>query len=172
MEYKNPIRNESGLAMILAVSLIGLLSLFGIWLIQQSDLSYRITTAMNRNEKAFNLAEGSLQLTQRCLRLTPPSLTFTELVSDQPVKIDDDTRLPAYLLADQELPDPGSNQEINPEIYYLDYDTDPPPGWILNKQAYSGFYTVFYMPVGEATVPSEKGEAKTRVYAFAVRILR
>jgi hypothetical protein len=145
---------------ILVVSLIGLLSVTGIWMIQETAISHRVTTAMVKNEEAFNRAEGALQLAQRCLKATPPSIAFKELISTDPIEIDDAERLPSYIKSP-----PAGN--VFPEIFYVNYNTDPPPGWAVSKQAYSGFYTVYYMSKGTGKAPSRKGDAKKEIVSFA-----
>jgi Tfp pilus assembly protein PilX len=69
-------RNEKGIAMVLAVSLIGLLTSLAVYLMAESGTSYRITKAMNRYESCFNLAEAGLQLGLRCVRRSAPSPSY------------------------------------------------------------------------------------------------
>jgi hypothetical protein len=160
-----PLNNEKGIAMILVVSLIGLLSLFGVYAIQESTISHRITSAMARNEQAFQKAEGALEITLKCLDSTPPPLKFQELIERGPIEITDSQRLPDYIKTP-----PAS--DIESGIDYLDFNTTPPPGWSLIQQAYSGFYSVYFRARGRGEVPSRKGTTSTEICRFVERVLR
>jgi len=161
------VKSRKGIAMVLAVSLVGLLSLFGVWMIQESTISHRITAALVRKSMSFNMAEGALDLAELCLENEEIPLTFNELMSSgEALKIEDtgDRTLPNYIKS------PAA--DAVPEIYYMDFSTTPPPGWSLNHQAYSGFYTVYYLAVGRGSTASRQGDAQTAVMAFSERTLR
>jgi len=155
--------NQKGLAMILVVSLIGLLSVIGVWLIQESGLSHRMTSAMVRSQSAFNQAEGGLQLGIRCVKKEPPYVGINELRSDNGTKMTD---VPDYIQT------PPTHLHASLEIWCVDVDTSPPPGWGMNKQAYSGYYTVYYRPESEGTAASRKGTARTRLYSLTGLVTR
>ena len=91
----NQLKNERGIAMVLALSLVALLSLLAIWLMLGSGSALRITSAATRYECGFNLAEGALQLGLRCLRVFSPVPSHANIVMDSTLPIEDD-RLPAY----------------------------------------------------------------------------
>lgn len=163
MTPTNPLKNSNGLAMVLALSLTGLLSLLGIWLLLQAKTAFRVTTATTRYESVFNLAEAALQLSMRCVQantLYPTWANFsgtTELTAG----------LPAYA-----SPSSFGNGLIDPGIYYAGYDPNPPPGWSTVWHGYSGYHSVFYKLRGEGRIqlPSSQGDSKTAVLSFATKI--
>ena len=162
------VKSRKGIAMVLAVSLVGLLSLFGVWMIQESTISHRITAALVRKSMSFNMAEGALDLAELCLENEEIPLTFKELMSSgEALRIEEtgDRTLPPY------IKNPSDPNAV-PELYYMDFSTTPPPGWSLNHQAYSGFYTVYYLAVGRGSTASRQGDAQTAVMAFSERTLR
>ena len=157
-------RNNSGMAMVLAICLTGLLSLLGIWLLLQSKTAFRISTATTRYASVLNLAEAALNLGLRCIR------THTLLPSSAHLN----TSVPKALSI--QSPDFSPRQlnggQITPEIYYSGYDKNPPPGWMLNWQGYSAFHNVHYMARGEGRVdlPSSQGDATTAIVSLAKKV--
>jgi len=51
-----PLRESKGMAMVLALSLTGLLSLLGLWAVMQSKTAFRVTSATTRYERVFKCA--------------------------------------------------------------------------------------------------------------------
>lgn len=163
----NLIRNQRGLALVLAVSLVGLLSSLGVYLIWESGTAFRMTKAMARYESAFNLAEAALQLGLRCVRRSAPSPGFQQINSATVQTIQDG--IPDYI-SSQSL----GQGTITPRIDYLGYSTTPPPGWMLNWQGYSSFHGVYYRPVGQGIIPlpSTRGNAQSTVAAITLKVAR
>ena len=162
------IRNEKGMPMVLAMAMIGLLSLFGVWMLVESQTSFRVTTSMERRELAFNLAEAALQLDYRCLLDNSLSPSYTNLTSNTPV--DKTPTGLAYMASGQSL----GRGNMTPTIQYVSYTTTPPPGWMLNWQGSSSFYGLYFRAMGDGTIalPSGKGNARNVVSALVLRVSR
>lgn len=164
MTPTNPLKNSNGLAMVLALSLTGLLSLLGIWLLLQAKTAFRVTTATTRYESVFNLAEAALQLSMRCVQANTIYPTFANFSGT--------TELTAGLPACAS-PSPSSfgNGLIIPGIDPVGYG-DPPPGWSMVWHGYSSYHSVFYKLRGEGQIelPSSQGDSKTAVLSFATKI--
>jgi hypothetical protein len=170
----SPLANQKGLAMVLAITLVGLLSSFGVYLILQSGAALRMTKAMVRHEGAVNLAEAGLQLGLRCIRTSPPSPTFTELASANSGTLKAITEgLPSYL-GKHNYPKSDSKSTIESRIDYIGYKTTPPAGWMVNWQGYSSFHGVYFRPVGDARIPlpSSQGEANSILSNLTLRVSR
>lgn len=166
----SPLRNEKGLAMVLAITLVGLLSSLGIYLILQSGAALRMTKAMVRHETAINLAEAGLQLGLRCIRSAPPSPSYEQLTTSNSTTIRPITEgIPSYL-ARQNF---GAGS-ISPRIDYIGYRTTPPAGWMLNWQGYSSFHAVYYRSMGDARIPlpAELGDTQSLLSTLALRVNR
>jgi hypothetical protein len=144
MKGKNPMRNEKGIAVVLAVSLTALLALFGVWMIQQSLIANRITTAMKANEESFYLAEGAFQVCLQCLKDDP----YYGLTKD-------------LSLCNLDSP-PSLQDKIKASIDYL--GSEFATGEQLNKGAPHRFY--YYGLQGEGETPGRDGQARSHVSAF------
>lgn len=166
MKLREPLKDRKGMAMVLAISIAGLLSMMGLWMVLQSKTAFRVTTATTRYESVFNLAEAALQLSLRTVRMKTPFPSSAHISSSVPVAISTSV-LPNY--ANESTLGDGI---IKPEVYYIGYDKNPPAGWSLNWQGYSAFHNVNYMCRGEGKVelPSSQGDATTAVLSFASRI--
>jgi hypothetical protein len=165
------LKNERGIAMVLAISLVALLSLLAIWLMLGTGSAFRITSAATRYEAAFNLAEGALQLSLRCLRVFSPVPSYSNIVTDATLPIQDE-RLPQYARGDGQ--EPMGKGAMVPRILYIDHNTNPPPGWMANPQGYYRFFSMYYQPrgKGEIQLSTAKGSANTAVAAIAVKVSR
>lgn len=168
MELRRVVANEKGMAMVLAMSMIGLLCLFGVWMLIESQTAFRVTASMERREAAFNLAEGALQLNYRCLLDNGPSPSYAQLVSTAPVDITPSGL--SYMASEQSL----GRGTITPTIQYVSYNTTPPPGWMVNWQGSSSFHSLYFkaVGVGRIALPSGKGDARTVVSALTARLTR
>lgn len=166
MKLAQPLENDKGMALVLTLSLAGLLSLLGLWMILQSKTAFRVTTATTRYESVFNLAEAALQLSLRSVRMNSPYPSSAYLNTSVPVAISSAV-LPDYVSQTQ-----LGDGTINPQVYYTGYEKTPPPGWSLNWQGYSAFHSVNYMCRGEGRVelPSSQGDATTSVISLASRV--
>ncbi len=162
------LRDEKGVAMVLAVSMIGLLALFGVWMLVEGQTAFRVTASMERRESAFNLAEAALRLDFRCLLENAPSPSYALLASTNPLDV---TPTGISYMASAQCLGKGT---ITPTIKYLAYNTAPPPGWMLNWQGSSSFYSLYYRSTGEGRIPlpSGKGDARTVVSALTSRLTR
>lgn len=145
------IRDEKGIAMVLAITLVGLMASLGLYLILGSDASFRMTKAMNRYESAFNLAEGGVQLGLGCVRHNAPAPTFNQIMGGGPLPSTfPAAELPAYMQYPVAIP--GSPGTISNFLDYLGYRTTPPPGWMLNRQGAGKFHGIFYRPRTEGRI--------------------
>jgi hypothetical protein len=171
MPLKRTFQNEKGMAMVLALSMIALLSMFGVWMLVESQTSFRVTTSMERRQLAFNLAEGALQLGYRCLLDNPVAPSYSQLLTTVPVDITP-TGL-SYMAAGQNL---GVNAKgtLTPTISLLTYSPLPPPGNMINWQGSSSFHSLYFRVRGAGTIPlpSNKGNARTALSTLTAKLVR
>ena len=160
-------KDEKGIAMVLAITLIGLLSSMGLYLIMESSTSYRITKSMVRSESAFNLADGGAQLGLRCIRSSPPTPGYQQLTSSTTQPMQD--RLPGFMVVQN-----VSGGSVTPTVEHVGYKRTPPPGWMINWQGYSAFHSVFYRSRGQAAIPlpAAQGNAQSRVSILVLKVTR
>lgn len=166
-------KGEKGVAMVVAITLIGLLSSLGLYLILESGTSSRISKSMIRSEEAFNLADGGSQLGIYCISKSPPSPSFGQLQSTS-IQTIPTTQLYKYMQA-ATLGSGGSTGTYTPTIDYVGRKSTPPPGWMLNWQGYSNFYSLTYRARGQGSIPlpaSQGGAAQSRVSSVALRVMR
>jgi len=173
MRLQRLIRNQKGFAMVLAISMIGLLSLFGVWMLMESQTSFRVTASMERREMTFNLAEGALQLDYRCLTDNVPSPSYNQLnpAGDNETKIERESDVTpglSYLAEEQTL----GKGTTTPKIRYISYSPNAPPGWMLNWQGSSSFHSMYYRAKGKGRIALEKGAAQTNLSALMLRVTR
>jgi len=165
------IRNERGLAMLLALMIIALLACLGIWLISQSGSALKITSAYQRIEETFHLAEGACWLAVRAIDNESISLPATFAMTDVTPSASD-----APFLHDNQPFPPDDRHRITPQIQSSRdfYNTTPPPGWMLNWQGAYGFYKSFYLGIGQADIkmPSSKGNARSVLYNLVEKATR
>jgi hypothetical protein len=161
------IRNERGLAMVLALMLITLLACLGIWIISQSGSALKITGAYQRIEETLHLAEGACWLSVRAIDTESIPLPATATSTIQDVTPSDD-----FLGANK----PFGRGSITPQIQSSRdfYNTTPPPGWMMNWQGAYGFYRSFYLTRGQADIqmPSSKGNARSVLYNLVEKATR
>jgi hypothetical protein len=165
---REPFANEKGLAMVLAVSFIALLSTLAIWLILESKSNVQTTKAYERTEATNRLAESACWLAVHYMDGFAPALPTTggnATLSDvTPSGV-------GYLQANQDL---GGGRLLTPKIWTGRdfYNTVPPEGWSLNEPA--RYYTKFYIGRGLGVMPisSARGSARSRVLNFVTKIAR
>lgn len=164
MKPADQLRDEGGMAMVLAICLTGLLSLLGMWLLLQSKTAFRVSTATTRYESVLNLAEAALNLGLRCIKMNTPLPSSAHLNTSIPKALN--VSSPSY--AARRL----NGGQVTPQIYYSGYDKNPNPGWMLNWQGYSAFHNVHYMCRGEGRIelPSSQGDATTAVVSLAKKV--
>jgi hypothetical protein len=159
MESKHPLKNENGLAVILAISLVGILSLFGVWLIQNTEISVRITSALTRNERAFNFAEGAYEMAKYGAKAMDYSTIQTENTDNGTVDV---THKFSYL-KDPRVWD--RREETSPKIELTDHGIKP--GYDINK------FRIGYMLIeGKATAPGRHGNAEKRIHTYVDRLFQ
>ncbi len=140
---KNIKGNNKGIALIVVLIFLALLTSLGLWLNMATVVELRTTAALKNYEEAFNLADGASQLSIRYLsRTTPPSPSW-------------DPRSEGYITSGL----PSYMQEstvavgrLTPKVLYKGYTSTPPPGWMLNWQGYSAFHRLKYVARGEGTL--------------------
>ena len=174
MQLQRMLRNEKGMALVLAVSMIALLSMFGVWMLVESQTAFRITASMERRQAAFNLSEAALQLDYRCLFDNSLSPSYAKLASTTPPVDILYSELPppclAYMASGQSL----GRGNFTPTIQYVSYSTTPPPGWMMNWQGSSSFHSLYFRAMGKGTIPlpSDKGNATTEVSNLILKVSR
>jgi len=168
MQLQWVLRDEKGMALVLAVSMIALLSMFGVWMLVESQTAFRVTTSMERRQTAFNLAEAALQLDYRCLLDNSISPTYANLTSSTPVDITPSGL--TYMASEQSL----GRGTITPTIQYVSYTTTPPPGWMMNWQGSSSFHGLYFRAKGKGTIPlpSAKGNAEIELSSLILKVTR
>lgn len=156
-------RDEKGLAIVLALMLVTLLACFGMWLMLETRSGFKITSANQRMEENFHQAEGACWLSIRAIDTNLIELPTTTPISEV---------TPASLTPNQAL---GSGK-ITPKIYSARdfYNTTPPPGWMMNWQGGSGYYRSHYLTRGQSDIalPSTKGNSQSVLYNLAEKVSR
>lgn len=166
------IRNEKGVAMLLAVSMIGLLSMVGIWLLLQGRNSVRVTASLERRVTAFTIAEGGMGIAIRCLFDSTPSPSYSNLSGASGV-IPYSSGLPTYM-QDPSSPNVGKAY-MSSGILYVGYSPLPAPGWMLNSQGSSAYHSIYYKALGTGRIPlpaASGGSAQSQVSEFVVKVSR
>ncbi len=154
--------NQDGLAMVLAMSLVALLSVLGIWMVVESGNTYRMTQSLERSGVTFNLAEAGLELSRKCLREKSNEDLLTSLDVQQdvtPTGIE-------YMASDQEVvPGHPESGMVTPVLIFE--NSRVVPGWDISK--FRGYY---YRAEGEGVkpLPGSRGDAKTEVLSVVRKI--
>ena len=154
--------NEKGSALILVLIFMMTLILVAGWLSTQTQTDTKIVTTIKNNSKTFNVADGALQLAIYVLRNKyRPS---NESVSWNPVKhsgAGSQVAMPtqySYINMANEATLQNSDDTIgfDPQIYWLDYTSTPPPGFGLTEEGYGNrFHTWHYKCSGISTLFSQ-----------------
>ncbi|MEJ5347417.1 MAG: hypothetical protein WHS46_01835 [Desulfosoma sp.] len=148
---KSPLKDNQGTAMVLTLSAVALLSLLGVWLVVQSGSTHRMTQSLERRESTFNLAEGALQLSWRCLQTESNEKILKDLRKKQDV-----TPAPgivSYMKPNQSVDNQTkASRTLTPRLMFL--ETATVPGWDMSK--FRGYY---YLAQGEGRedLPDQKG---------------
>jgi hypothetical protein len=168
------IRNEKGVAMLLAVSMIGLLSVIGIWLLLQSRNSVKVTSSLERRTYVFNLAQGGLGIAMRCLTDCTPSPSYTNLNNSSPSMMTyTSSGMPSYM-----QPPTGPNVGkfyMSSGIMYMGYSPLPAPGWMLNAQGSSAYHSLYYKALGTGQIPLPAATgawSQSQLSEFIVKVSR
>jgi hypothetical protein len=170
------IRNEKGVAMLLAVSMIGLLSVVGIWMLLQGRNSVRVTSSLERRESVFHLAEGGLRIALRCLVDCTPSPSYSNLSLPSPqdkILAYNDSGMPSYM----QVPTSANvgRAYMTSGIMYVGYSPVPAPGWMLNSQGSTAYHSIYYNALGTGRIPlpaASGGSSQSQVSEFIVKVSR
>lgn len=160
------VNNEKGLAMVLAIMLVTLLASFGMWLLLETHSGFRITSAFQRIEETFHMAEGACWFSVRAIDTNDLSLPTNPTI--------DHVKIPAtetYMAANQSL----GRGHVTPETFSARnfFNSTSPPGWMLNWQGGSGYHRRFYLSKGESSVPiPAQGDSKSTLYNLAEKVTR
>ena len=158
------IKNQEGIAMVLAVSMIALLSCIAIWLIIESKSNMQTTKAYERTEATNRLAESACWLAVHALDVGTPALptTGTNLQIITPSE--------SYLT----LQDLGGGMKLTPQVRSARdfYNTLPPAGWSLNEP--SRYYTRYYLGHGAGVmeISGGRGHARSTIVNFVEKVSR
>lgn len=157
--------NEKGLAMVLAIMLVTLLASFGMWLLLETRSGFRITSAFQRIEETFHLAEGA------CWRsVTNIDNSTVNLPPTTPISI---VTLPG--LAPETLPG-DSTRKITPEVWSARdfYNNNSPSEWMMNWLGGTAYHTEYYLAKGkgEIQMPRSKGNSSSTLYNFVEKVTR
>lgn len=157
--------NQDGLAMVLAMSLVALLSVLGIWMIVESGNTYRMTQSVERSGATFNLAEGALELSWQYL-LEKSNEDLLRNVKDVRQQQEVTPTGIAYMASDQEVvPGHPESGMVTPVLIFE--DSRVLPGWDISK--FRGYY---YRAEGKGVkpLPGSRGDAKTEVLRVVQKI--
>jgi len=155
--------NCQGMAMVLTVCTVALLSLLGLWLVVQSGSTYRVTQSVERREGTFNLAEGAQQLSLYCLEKLSNEFILTDFRKKSDVTPSESVA--PYMKPHQPVDDQTqATKTFTPRIIFL--DSNRVPGWDMNK--FRGYY---YLASGEGveSLPPQKGGAARSETVLLVR---
>lgn len=159
------LKNDRGMAMVLAISAVALLSLLGVWLVVQSGSTHRVTKSVERREGTFNLAEGALQLSWYCLETESNEKILKNLNKRQDVT--PPVSVVPYMQADQKVDNQTkASRTLTPRLTFL--DAQSVPGWDMSK--FRGYYYLA-QGQGEEDLPYQKGgPAQSEVVMFVQKI--
>jgi hypothetical protein len=169
-QFRSPLSNQHGLAMVLAVSLIALLSTIAVWMILESKSNLQTTKAYERTEATSYLAQSACWFDVRTLDTVPIALPSSDELSD--VAEGTSTGVPgvpygtSYSL--------GSGRSFTRRIKSADdfYNTLPPEGWMLNEPAryFSKYY--FGHGTGLIQISGTRGSARSKMVNFVEKVAR
>ncbi len=157
--------DTQGMAMVLTISAVALLSLLGVWLVMQSGATYRITQSVERRGGTFNLAEGALQLSWYCLQTESNERILKDLTKNRDVT--PPASLVSYMQADQKVDNQTkSSRSLTPRLFFL--DSRSVAGWDMNK--FRGYYYLAQGEGSEQLPPQRGGPARSEVVMFVQKI--
>ncbi len=151
--------NEKGIAMILVLCMIGLLSVISLCLLLDSGSAVRVTSSMERRESVFQAAEAGLRLALYGLVTMAPSPGYNNLTAAQtgpPTPINDPT-MPNFVTTSTPIPIGSTNVSTQPSINFIGVSSVPPAGYMLNAQGDTSFFTTYYQAVGTGTIAMPGG---------------
>lgn len=159
------INNEKGLAMVLAIMLVTLLASFGMWLLLETHSGFRITSAFQRIEETFHLAEGACWRSVKNIDNSTIDLPTTTPISD----------VTPSSLVPETLPD-DPTKKITPEIQSARdfYNTNSQSGWMMNWQGGTAYHSNYYLTKGKSEIqmPRSKGNSSSTLYNFTEKVTR
>jgi hypothetical protein len=161
------LKNQKGLAMVLAVSFIALLSCLAIWLIVESKSNLQTTKAYERTEGTNRLAESGCWLAVHAMDGNNTPLLPTTAGSN----CTDITPALPYLQANQDL---GGGQELTPTICSCRecYSPVPPAGYQLNQP--NNYFTKYFIGQGAGVMPisGSRGSARSKIINFVEAVAK
>ena len=165
----SPLNNQHGLAMVLAVSMIALLSTIAVWMILESKSNLQTTKAYERAEATSYLAQSALWFDVRTLDAETPPLPDNATLTT----VSESTSAPPGRIGTTPV-DLGSGRTFSREIKSANdfYNTLPPEGWMLNEPA--RYYTRYYLGygMGRIEISSARGSARSKMWNFVEKIAR
>ncbi len=138
-----PVKNDKGIALIIVLFSLVILTAIGLWLVFESGTELRITGALKSYEQAFNLADGACELAVRCIKTENLNVPWN--FSEGEIDVSNISYMNTQSLG---------NGQITPRVFYKGYSDIPPPGWMFDWKGYSGFYREFYMGKGDSSIQS------------------
>jgi len=159
------IKNQEGIAMVLAVSMIALLSCIAIWLIIESKSNMQTTKAYERTEATNRLAESACWLAVHALDVETPALPTTDLQNLTPNM----TPNKPYLT----LHDLGGGMKLTPQIWSgRDFWSTATVGWSMNQPSPYCTYHYLGRGAGDMEISSGRGSARSTIVNFVEKVSR
>jgi hypothetical protein len=154
--------------MVLAVSMIALLSCIAVWLIVESKSNMQTTKAYERTESTSRLAETACWVDVQTLDTETPPLPGNATLT----VVTESWKAPA------KTGNLGSGWNYSRDIRSAQdfYNTIPPEGWMLNEP--SRYYTRYYVSHGTGSMPlsgslgGTRGSARSKLVNFDEKIAR
>ncbi len=156
------LRDDSGMVLLVTLIVIFLMLLSGLWLVYHTGVLFRITGSINRYEVGLNLADGASEIGVGYLVKYIP-------MPEEGISSETEVECPLPSDMNQWQRDNGTGYSYRTRIFWENYSTEPPPGWMVNWQGYSRFYSMQYKVVGEGRVGDFPPQ---RVSILAVKVVR
>jgi hypothetical protein len=159
--------NQNGLAMILAISCIALLSMLAIWMILQSKSNIQTTKSYERTEATTRLAEAALWRVVHLLDIDTPALPTSRILNDMNSTA---VTTPSYMQKTSLTEDGSFTPKIRSGRDF--YNTLPLEGWMLNEP--NRYFTKYYEGDGQAEKPlsGARGSARSHLRNFVEKVSR
>jgi hypothetical protein len=149
----NSLVGNKGIALMLTLVFMLILSMLGAMLLQQSRTTIKVSSGLRDYEQAFNLADGGCLLCYNHITTRGKIDSSMKNANQTNVNI---ANLPSYMNASLSVPSSRSKYRSNAK--WMGYDNKPLPGWMLNWQGYSNFHTVNLKCSGGGNIPDREGD--------------
>ena len=156
--------NQSGMALVLAMIFLVLLTSIGLMLIDQSVTGIKVSSGLRDYDKAFNLADGAGQMSMQYL------ISRATLDSSDPYANNTATVAGLSGTYMDQTHNLSSGSSYRPGALWMGYDSSPTPGWMLNWQGASKFHKVNLSARGTGSVTTR--ESNSSVESLMVKIQR